>query len=110
MASRFSMPSSTNGFIAEPTGQVIQYIRNEGEFPMTRYVRYIPTPKTVGLYAVIGRDEMVRVVSDNQFGWYDGDERPRGDSHKNVFETVEFATFRRDYPWTLGYMTIEQST
>lgn len=110
MATRFSFPSATNGFIAEPTGQVIQFIRNESEFPLNRYVRYIPSPKTVGLYAVVGRDQMVRVVADSQFAWYDGDERPRGDSNKNAFETVEFATFRRDYPWTLGYLTIEQAT
>lgn len=110
MASRFSFPSASNGFVAEPTGQVIQYIRNESEFPLNRYVKYIQSPKTVGLYAVVGRDEMVRIVNDSQYAWYDGDERPRGDANKVPFETVEFATFRRDYPWTLGYMTIEQAT
>ena len=110
MATRFSFPSASNGFVAEPTGQVIQYIKREDTFPLNRYVKYIQSPKTVGLYTVVGRDEMVRVVADSQFAWYDGDERPKGDAHKVPFETVEFATFRRDYPWTLGYMTIEQAT
>jgi hypothetical protein len=110
MASRFIFPSASNGFVAEPTGQVIQYILREDEFPLNRYVRYIQSPRTVGIYAVVSRDEFVRVVSDNAYAWYDGDERPRGDSNKVLFETVEFATFRRDYPWTLGYMTIEQAT
>lgn len=110
MATRFSFPSASNGFVAEPTGQVIQFIRNENDFVLNRYVKYIQSPKTVGIYVTVGRDEMVRIVSDNQFAWYDGDERPRGDAHKVPFETTEFATFRRDYPWTLGYMTIEQAT
>ena len=90
-------------------GQVIQYVRNESEFPLNRYCKCVQSPKPVGLYVVVGRDEFARVVNDSQFAWFDGDERPRGDAHKVPFETVEFATFRRDYPWTLGYQAIENT-
>jgi len=109
MASQFMFASAQDGFVPESTGQVIGYIRNESEFPLNRYVQYVPSPKTIGLYVVLGRDEMARVVSDNLFAFFDGDERPRGDAHKVPFKTVEYATFRRDYPWTLGNMAIEQA-
>jgi len=105
----FVFPSSSNGFIPEATGQVIQFIRAEDRFPLNRYVQYVPTPKTVGFYTVVGRDEQSRIVTDAEYAWQDGDKRPRGDQYKMVFKEVEFRTFRRDYPWTLGYQTIEQA-
>ncbi len=102
--------SGSNGFIPEATGQVIAYIRKPEEFALNRYVQYVPTPKVVGVYAMLGRDEVVRVVSDEEFAWEDGDERPKGIYHQVPFTWQEFRTFRRDYPWTLGYQAIDQTT
>ncbi len=107
MALRFL--SATNGYIPSATGQVIAYIRKPDEFALNQYVQYIETPKSVGVYAVLGRDEMVRVTADALYAWEDGDPRPRGDANKVPFQWVEFRTYRRDYPWTLGYKAIDQS-
>lgn len=88
---------------------MIAFIRKEEKFRLNRYVQYVPTEKSVGVYCVLGRDEMVRLVSAADYAWEDGDERPRGDYHKVPFQWVEFRTYRRDFPWNLGYKAIDQS-
>jgi hypothetical protein len=62
------------------------------------------------VYTKIERDEFVRVVDEASFAYEDGDEAPQGEHHKARFETVEFRTFRRAYPWRLGYLAIDQAT
>lgn len=108
MALRFL--SGSNGFVPEATGQVIAFIRKPDEFPLNEYVQYVPTQKVVGLYARLGRDQMARRVADEEFAWEDGDELPMGEHQKVPFEWTEFRTYRRAYPWTLGYQSIEQAT
>lgn len=101
--------SQSDGFIPQATGQVIAFVRKESEFALNRYVQYVPTPATVGLYAVLGRDDFVRVTGDERYAWEDGDDRPTGESEKLSFQYVPFRTFRRDYPWRIGYMALEQT-
>lgn len=107
MTLRFA--SASNGFIPEATGQVIAYVRTPSEFKVNEYVQYVPAPKPVGVYASFGRDAFVRIVSDAEFAWQDGDERPRGIYNQVPFQWTEFRTFRRAYPWTLGDQAIEMS-
>lgn len=102
--------SGYNGYIPEATGQVVAFIRKPEEFILNEYVQLVPSPKEVGVYALMGRDEPVRVVSDEEHAWEDGDERPRGQYNKVPFTWESFRTARRDYPWTLGYMAIDQTT
>lgn len=101
--------SGSDGFIPKSTGQLIAHMRKESEFNLNRYVQYIPTPATVGVYALIGRDEAIRVTNDERYAWEDGDDRPSGESEKIPYQWVEFRTFRRDYPWRLGYQALEQT-
>jgi len=108
MTLRYASPSNT--FIPEATGQVIAYVRKPEQFKLNKYVQLVPAPKTVGVFAKFGRDSFVRVNSDAEFAWQDGDERPKGHYHQVPFEWTEFRTFRRAYPWTLGDETIEGST
>ena len=92
MALRFV--SGSNGFIPEATGQCIAFIRKETAFALANYVQYVPTPKVVGVYCKIGRDEIVRVPDDASLAWEDGDDAPDGEGHKVPFDTVSFRTFR----------------
>lgn len=101
--------STTGGFIPQATGQVISYIRTPSEFPINRYAQYIETPTTVGVYARIDRAQPARVVSDADFVWADGADRPSGDWNQLRFEWVEFSVKRRDYPFRVGNMALKNA-
>src|SRR5882724_5692584 len=98
--------SGTNGFMPEVTGEVVAYVRKEKEFPLNRYAQYVPVDEPVGLYHMLGRDEFVRIVSDEEHAWEDGDESPQGQYNQVPYIMQEFRCFRRAYPWRLGYMAI----
>lgn len=101
--------SAFNGFIPQATGQVISYLRDPKKFKLAKYVQYIQTPATVGVYARIHRDDSVRVVTDNDFTWADGADRPQGDWNQLRFEWVEFSVKRRNYPFRIGQIALEQA-
>jgi hypothetical protein len=100
---------SHNGFIPEATGQAIAFSRSKDDFPLNRYCQYLPTPKPVGVYAKIDRDASPRVVSDADFVWADGADRPSGDWNQLRFEWVEFSVKRRNYSFRLGRMALEHN-
>lgn len=99
--------SDKNGFVPQTTGQVVAYIRTEGMFPLHRYVQYMPAPSPIGLYAMLGRDEPVRAVSDDEDAFADGDEAPRGIYNQIPFTWQSFVCDRRATAWQLGYIAIE---
>lgn len=101
--------SGSNGFIPQATGQVIAFIRKESDFPINKYVQYIETPTTVAEYLVMSRDDFVRLTNDERYAWEDGDDRPQGLSEEISFQYVPFRTFRRNYPWRIGYQTLKQT-
>jgi hypothetical protein len=72
-------------------------------------VQYIEAPKVVGVYAQLERDAYVRVVTDAEFAFEDGDERPTGKYNQLRWQWNEFRTFRRDYPFMLGWQAQEQA-
>lgn len=102
--------SQSDGFIPQATGQVIAFVRKESEFALNSYVQYVPTTTKVGLYALLGRDQFIRVISSERFAWEDGDDRPTGEWNKIPYQWVPFRTFRRDYPWRIGYEALEQTS
>lgn len=102
-------PSYQNGFIPEATGQVVAFARKPERFKINTYVQYIPCSKPIGVYVELGRDEPVRIVSDEEYAWEDGDDAPAGHQYKIPFQVKEFRTFRRAYPWTLGYQLIDNT-
>lgn len=102
--------SSTNTFLPQATGHVIGFIRKPEEFKLNEYVSYMESKTSVGLYWKIGRDVMVRADNLDNDVWSDGDVRPSGeDGTKVPFEALEFRTIRRDEPWQLGYMALDQA-
>jgi hypothetical protein len=86
---------------------VISYIRNPKRFPINKYAQYVQTPLVRGAYWYIDPDQPVRIVSDAEFAWADGAPRPKGYQNQMPGELKQFTTDRRDYPWTLGDMAVE---
>lgn len=99
--------SATNPFVPAATGQAIAYVRDPKKFKINQYVQMIRSPKPVGLYAQLDIDQPSRVVTDGEWAWEDGDERPKARHNQGNFEWVEFRCFRRAYPWTIGYQALE---
>lgn len=110
MALRF--PSPTNAFVPswEATGLVIQFVRSPSRFKLNEYVQKRPTTKPVGLYLKLDGATPIRVVTDEEFAWEDGDELPLGNTNIAPFEYAEFRCYRRAYPWTLGWQTIKNAS
>jgi hypothetical protein len=102
--------SAYNGFQPEITAQVVASCRDENKFKLNRYIQYVPTALPQGQYCAMGRDEFVRVVSDQESAWKDGDFRPFNRTTQLPFVMMPFTTFRRDYSWVLGYGAINNTT
>lgn len=94
--------SAFNGFVPRATGQVISYIRNPDEFPVNNYVQYLESDQTQGYYFVIDRDTPSRVVTDEEYAWEDGDERPVTPYNGLSFAIQNFVTQRRNVSTVLG--------
>lgn len=98
--------SGSNGFIPEATGQVIAFVRKPDEFKVNKYVQLIDAPEPVGVYAQLDYDQPTRVVTDEEWAWEDGDDRPQGNANQAKFVWQEFRCFRRDFPYRLGEQAI----
>ncbi len=109
MANELRYLSGYNGFLPKESGIVIAYVRRPEEFAINDYIQYVEGP-TVGVYNRLGRDQNVRSTSTKNYGWEDGDPRPKHDSEKHPFTLIEYRTKRRDYGWTLGYKAIANAS
>lgn len=105
----FSAASAYNTLLVTATGQIISYIRSPKDFKLNKYAQMIETPVTVGAYAKYDRDQPVRVVTDADFVFADGADRPSGDWNQPRFKWVEFTVKRRDYPVRIGDMALKQA-
>lgn len=101
--------SGTNGFVPSATGQAIAFVRDPAKFKVNSYVQNIRSPKVIGLYAVLDRDQPARVPTNQEFLWTDGDPRPAGNNNTGTFQWRDFLCIRRDYPYTVGEQAIEQA-
>ena len=101
--------SGTNGFVPTATGQAIAFVRDPARFKINGYVQNIRSPKVLGLYAILDRDQPARVPTNQEFLWTDGDSRPAGNNNTGTFQWKEFLCIRRDYPYTVGEQAIEQA-
>lgn len=99
--------SFTNGFIPEATGQAIAYVRDPGRFKVNEYVQIVNAPKPVVAYAFLDPDQPVRVVTDQEFDWPDGQPRPKPQGNLGNFKWEEVRVYRRDYGYTIGEQQVE---
>jgi hypothetical protein len=106
-------PSSTNLFIPSATGQVIGYLRKPGRFKLFEYAQIVKSSGTdkkgwpVCLFTTIDPDAPIRVVTDQEYAWEDGDDPPEGAGMLINFTTTEVRMFRRAYPYRLGEQMVE---
>ncbi len=109
MVTNAEIVSAYNGFIPQATGMVIGYIREPENFPVNSYVQLVESPETTGLYAQVDRDTPARVVTDDEFAWEDGSDRPNTPYNQLTFNFQQFRTRRRDYPFRLGMQAIRMA-
>jgi hypothetical protein len=109
MAFSLRFLSAYNGFVPRPTGVVVGFFKDPAKFPVNSYIQYVPTETKVFLWTQLGRDIPSRIVSDAEFAWEDGSDAPTGIYNQVPFAVQEGRTFRRAYPWRLGYEAIEQA-
>lgn len=100
-------PSSTNSFVPswEATAQTVGFILSPDEFRLNKYITWKPATKPVGLYLTLESEQSIRVPTDEEFAWPDGEARPEGNSNLMGFEYKTYRTERRDIPFTLGNRT-----
>ena len=106
-AATFVDPGPTNTFMPswDATGQTIVFLRDPFKFPIRRYAYWRPTDAMVGLYKVLDSTQAYRVVSDAEYDFPDGAERPVQNDNLMGFYDVPFKTNRKWYGWALGDLT-----
>jgi hypothetical protein len=103
-------PGPTNTYPPswDATGQIITFIRDPNMFALNDYCKFRPATAMQGLYLYLDGDQGARVTNDAQFDWADGAERPKGQDQLAQFRYVPYICQRKDYPWVLGNLTLEQ--
>lgn len=105
MASTLRFPGHYNGFMPQETGMIVAFVREKGAFPVTDYVQFVPHDEPIGLYRVLERDQFIRVNSQEEFAWEDGDPAPDGESNKVRAKVEDWRAARKAFPWILGEQT-----
>lgn len=88
---------------------MVEFTRKE--WPINRYVPFVKVDKQVGYYVQMKNDNQVRITSQDQFFWADGNDAPKylgtgGDS----FEFLPYTAARYAYTQELGYLAVEQGS
>jgi hypothetical protein len=105
-------PSSTNVFIPnyESSGRLTTgYSRNPSKFHLPKYVKYVKSDLSVGLFLKISAQEAARVVTTQEYEWPDGQIRPFASNGLEQFMFQEFRCHRYDYGFAVGWMTRNQA-
>jgi hypothetical protein len=110
MAPSLRFLSGFNGYVPRATGVVVAFIKDPDKFPINRYIQYIPTPQDIFLWTQLGRDAPNRIVTDAEFAFEDGNERPTGIYNQMPYVLQEGRCFRRSYGWVLGHKAIQQTS
>lgn len=106
----FVYASGFNTFVPAATGQLIAYVRNPDSYAVNKYVQLIRTEKRVFVWYKVHRDDMgQRVVTDSEWVWEDGADRPRNAANSLRFDNVESQTIRRNYDFVIGWEALEQA-
>jgi hypothetical protein len=105
----FDFIGAYNGYIPSATHQVYGFMRKASEFAYNRYVKLVPVKQMFGFYTIVGRDSAVRITNDGQFDFPDGATRPSGQFNQTPFLELDYRCIRKSYPWTLGYLAIQQA-
>ena len=64
--------SAYNGYVPRASGVVVGYCRNPDQFPLNRYVQYVPEDMKLFYWVQLSRDAPVRVLKVGEAAWADG--------------------------------------
>lgn len=104
----FTIAGMQNGFFPALTGQVVSHIRKPESFRLNKYIQYVESKRTIGVYAKINRNVGVSLDNLNKQFWRDGAEHPSTSSNKINFTTEDFVTKRYSEGWEVGFQADEQ--
>jgi len=109
------LPGGNNTFVPshETSGKLtVEYSRNPKSFAHARYTQLVKSPKNVGYYMKLSIDEAGRVLDDlgREFLWPDGEDAGSGRDGVSGHEYLPFITQRREYPFSLGDLAVEQAS
>lgn len=90
---------------------VVDFSRNESDFPVNKYIQIVKVPKIAGMYTYMTVEEAGRVVDTSlaNFVWQDGSVAPEG---RDGLESHEFRSFecqRYTFPFVIGNLTVENA-
>lgn len=101
--------SYLNGYVAEPTGVAVSFMRQAKKFKVRQYVQSVETKKPIGIYLRLDPDNGVRIGPDGSDNWPDGQRAPEPTNTTGKFTPVPFQTQRKTYPYAVGYEQIENT-
>jgi hypothetical protein len=114
MTTGYTYPSATNVYVpsTEATNELlVGYSRNPDKFLVAKYAKYVPVTKMFGLYRIWLSQQGARIITTNdaEHVWADGASRPDGQKNTEATNLQKYLCQRRNYPVTLGDLTIEQA-
>ncbi len=115
MVAAFASGSQGNTFVPsfEASGKLaVAYSRNPKDFPLNQYITLTPVKFSSGYFLRITPENAARILAANlnRHVWVDGADRPKGNWNHERFTFVSFTTERYDYPFQLGYKSVEQAS
>src|SRR6516162_2307013 len=114
MTTGYTYPGPTNVYVpsTEATNELlVGYSRNPDKFLVAKYAKYVPVNKMFGLYRIWLSQQGARIITtnDSEHVWADGAARPDGQKNTEATNLQQFTCLRRNYPVTLGDLTIAQA-
>lgn len=95
----------------EASGRLtVGYSRNVDKFLLPKYIRYTQAEQMTGYYLRLGAQEGSRVVTQQEYEWPDGAERPRGEGEMEQFRFELFLCHRYKYGPPIGWLTSKQAS
>lgn len=97
----------------EASGKLaVAFSRNVKDFALNQYITLTPVKFSSGYFLRITPENAARILASNlnRHVWVDGADRPKGNWNHERFTFVPFLTERYDYPFQLGYKSVEQAS
>ena len=70
-----------------------EFSRNPSRFALNRYARLVPVSKVQGYFLSIDEEEAMRIVTEQDYIWPDGNDAPEGEQVDNNWQTYACVRF-----------------
>jgi len=89
---------------------VVGYSRNAAMFNLPKWCQYVDAAQPTGYYMQLYSQQQVRLVTQQEYSWPDGQYRPVHTDGMEFFNFLPFACNRYDYGFTIGRVTRETAS